>query len=205
VFEVINECIKEELNDKEIYWINHYDCCNNGYNQEYGGNCSPVTEETKLKISIAGKGRIVSKETRLKLSLNHAGGFKKGEGKEWKVGERTIRKGHCCSEETKIKLRKPHKSYKTRGPMTEEHKRKISLSEKGRIVSEESKLKMRLAKTNTSNITIANISKVYGLLNSGKINKGECARICNITYATLHKYLKIIESRNQTYSLDTVL
>lgn len=31
-FEVVEECNRDELNDKERYWINHYDSFYNGYN-----------------------------------------------------------------------------------------------------------------------------------------------------------------------------
>lgn len=36
-FEVIEECSREELNDREVYWINYYDSINKGYNQTQGG------------------------------------------------------------------------------------------------------------------------------------------------------------------------
>lgn len=37
-FIVIEECLEDELNDKEIYYINKYDSMNNGYNLCAGGN-----------------------------------------------------------------------------------------------------------------------------------------------------------------------
>ena len=50
-FEVIEECSKEQLNDKEIYWISYYDSCNldKGYNLTKGGDntgeaCKSLTE-----------------------------------------------------------------------------------------------------------------------------------------------------------------
>ena len=36
-FEILEECPIEELNEKEIYYINYYDTYNNGYNQTTGG------------------------------------------------------------------------------------------------------------------------------------------------------------------------
>ena len=36
-FEVIEECLREELDAKEIYWIAKYDSFNNGYNLTQGG------------------------------------------------------------------------------------------------------------------------------------------------------------------------
>lgn len=37
-FEVIEECDKEKLNEREIYWISYYDSFNNGYNMTPGGS-----------------------------------------------------------------------------------------------------------------------------------------------------------------------
>jgi len=36
-FEVIEECLQEELNDKEQYWIEYYNSFFNGYNESVGG------------------------------------------------------------------------------------------------------------------------------------------------------------------------
>lgn len=36
-FEVIEECLKEELNEKEQYWIQYYNSFFNGYNESVGG------------------------------------------------------------------------------------------------------------------------------------------------------------------------
>lgn len=37
-FNILEECQREELNEKEIYWIARYDSYNNGYNQTPGGD-----------------------------------------------------------------------------------------------------------------------------------------------------------------------
>lgn len=37
-FNILEECQREELNEKEIYWIAQYDSYNNGYNQTPGGD-----------------------------------------------------------------------------------------------------------------------------------------------------------------------
>lgn len=37
-FEIIEECCKKSLNEKEIYWIKQYNSYFNGYNQTLGGN-----------------------------------------------------------------------------------------------------------------------------------------------------------------------
>lgn len=36
-FEILEECSKEDLDDKEVYYISKYDSYFNGYNQTTGG------------------------------------------------------------------------------------------------------------------------------------------------------------------------
>lgn len=40
----------------------------------------------------------------------------------------------------------------------------------------------------------SNVLKAYELYNNGKINKSECARMCDISRPSLDKYIKIIEA-----------
>jgi group I intron endonuclease len=64
----------EELNKKEIYYINLYKSMSpNGYNLTSGGSNKRLSEETKRKISKSNKGRKASEETIKKLSESHKG------------------------------------------------------------------------------------------------------------------------------------
>lgn len=47
-FSIIEECQKEELNDKEKYWIKYYNSYENGYNMTYGGEGSLVVDYQKV-------------------------------------------------------------------------------------------------------------------------------------------------------------
>lgn len=47
-FEVIEECKIEELNEKEIYWINFYDTFFHGYNQTLGGDMTARQPKEKI-------------------------------------------------------------------------------------------------------------------------------------------------------------
>lgn len=51
-FEVIEECTKELLNEREIYWISYYDATNKnkGYNLGQGGQNTVVHELTKEQL-----------------------------------------------------------------------------------------------------------------------------------------------------------
>ena len=64
---------QEEANQKEQYYISFYDSTNTnkGYNIRLGGNNTPLSEETKKKISESHKGLRPSKETRKKMSKWH--------------------------------------------------------------------------------------------------------------------------------------
>lgn len=90
------------------------------------------TEEHKRKISEVEKGKIVSEETKKKQSISQIEYFKI---------HKNPRYGITVSEETKQKMRIHHAGgikYHT-----EETKIKISNSEKGKIVSEETRIKLR--------------------------------------------------------------
>ena len=133
VFEIVEECLVDELNEKEIYYINLFQSFNTrkGLNLQGGGSNGIKSDETKERMSIAKKGRIVSEEAREKL--------------------RQANLGKTISPEYRRKLSEANKG-KTH---TEETKRKISESKKGKIsnrkgvkLSDETKLKMSLAKKN---------------------------------------------------------
>ena len=100
VFDVICECKEDELDELEKYYISYYDCMNpcKGYNSESGGNLNKHwseeltqkmreirggensgmrgkhhTEETKAIMREKAIGRVLSDETKEKLSKAHKG------------------------------------------------------------------------------------------------------------------------------------
>lgn len=112
---------KEEAEQKEIELIAKYKSNKSkyGYNIENGGHINCVNESTKRKISIANKGRIapnkgkpMSKEQKEKISKSS--------------------KGKIISIETRKKISKANKGRKF-GPLSEEIKKKISITKKGTI------------------------------------------------------------------------
>ena len=54
-FEVIETCPRDKLNEREKYWIQYYDSCCNGYNQNLGGDSAPrfvkLTPETLQQLT----------------------------------------------------------------------------------------------------------------------------------------------------------
>jgi group I intron endonuclease len=96
------------------------------------------SEETRRKIGLSQKGKIISEKTRKKMSAILKG-RKISEETKKKIG--LSKKGKHHSEETKKKMSLSHKG-KVR---SEEHKKNISLGNKGRKLSEENKKKISLS------------------------------------------------------------
>ncbi len=71
-FRVIEECDRECLPDREVYWIAHYDSFNNGYNQTIGGDGAEgyvMSAEQRARMSEKSIERFESEENRLKQSI----------------------------------------------------------------------------------------------------------------------------------------
>lgn len=81
IFEIIEECTLEQLNEREIYWGLHY----------------KVLEKKGLNLRLGNANGLCSKETKNKISKANKG---KSKPKGFGVGRK-------CSEETKLKMRKP--------------------------------------------------------------------------------------------------
>lgn len=131
---------KAELDIKEILWIKHYNCIDKkyGYNNMSGGSYGKHSEETKAKISKNSariwKGKKFSEEYRKKISLAH-------------MGQVSARKGVRLSDETKKKISKNNPKFWLGKNLTEETKIKISKSHIGIKHTEESKEKIRKARS----------------------------------------------------------
>lgn len=144
IFEIIEECEKNILIEREQYWIDVLNSYNEGYNSRpvadspLGTECS---NETKKKISEFHKKRIRkphTEETKKKLS-------------EYFIGKVGPNKGKKMSEETKKKIsdsKKGKTSNRKGSSHTEESKRKMSEIRKGTkwnpnyVMSEETKKKI---------------------------------------------------------------
>ena len=96
------------LCEREIYWIAFYDSTNPkiGYNIAKGGkgNFGVIpSDETRKRLSLANKGRIVSEETKRKQSENHADFSGENSPNFGKRGKETSMFGRCHTKETKRK------------------------------------------------------------------------------------------------------
>ena len=121
---------KEEAEQKEIELIAKYKSNQKqyGYNIENGGNCCGThSEETKRKIGLKNKGKIVTQETRKKLSESHKGKHAgeqnhffgkhhsekvKKEHSEFMKGNQYNKGNHHSEEFKEIKSKQMHEKYK---------------------------------------------------------------------------------------------
>lgn len=126
VFEIVEECSLEQLNEREVYWGLHYGVLGeNGLNLRLGNANGLCSEETKqklrkskpkeqgLKISIAKIGhKCYNNPNRGKKISESNKGKPKPEGFGEKIKSCLI--GVPKSEEAKNNMKKPHKKYTKR-------------------------------------------------------------------------------------------
>lgn len=106
---IIEECGTNELNEREVYWIEEKKSLYpNGYNLLEGGNQARHNDITKQKISNSRKGIKFSESHIENLRKSHLGYVMPEEQKE-KISKSN--KGKVISEETKRKLKyqQPHR------------------------------------------------------------------------------------------------
>lgn len=146
-FEILEECEKEYLNEKEKYYIELFNTKKEGYNYTRGGDGSNGflhSQETKKKLSEIAKNRIVSSETREKISI--------------------IKKGIIFTEEHKRKLSESGKGKHSK-PVSDETREKLSKATKGennpnygKKMSEEQKKK--ISETKKSQFLLKRVQEI---------------------------------------------
>ena len=155
-FEVIEECEKEKLNEREIYYIALYKSANYrfGYNSSLGGEKTSliVSSKTRKKISKSKKGELnpmygktMSAEAKIKQSKSFKqtiSNMPKKQFKKWhkKIGAK--HKGKIVSQEQREKISKTLKEYFK----NEENRKKISEHKKGKPLSLLTRMKMSMTK-----------------------------------------------------------
>ena len=93
IFEIIEECILECLDEREIYWISYYDCVEKGLNLKHGGEGGIQSQEIKDKKSKSMLGKKASLETKQKMSQSKKGHSMYNEVWRQKMKESTWKSG----------------------------------------------------------------------------------------------------------------
>lgn len=117
-FEILEVINIENLNEKEIEYIEKFDSLKNGLNLTTGGRTYFFhSEESRKKISVSKMGKKCSEETKLKISNTL-------------TGRPGLTKGRKKTEEEikKLTLSLKNREWK----MSEEHKEQISIASKKR-------------------------------------------------------------------------
>jgi group I intron endonuclease len=149
IFEVLELCETEQLNNRERHYQDLYDSVANGLNLLYvksehfnGGH----SDESKKKISDSLKGRTFTDEHKYRIGLNNSrrvmspetkekhrlNGLGKIVSAETKQKQSQSRLGYEHSAETKQKIAESLKGIK-REPISEETRAKMSESQKKRF------------------------------------------------------------------------
>lgn len=154
IWEILEDNVLiENLNEREIYWVNHYNTLDKGYNMTAGGDTSlgyHHTPEMKKYLSDNAKGK--SNKDHYIARYGEEEGLKKYEIYINKLKERKGKsrlslmiEKHGEIEGTRMynsmveNIRNKHRGKK----LSEEHKKKIGDGGRGKIMSEEFKQKQR--------------------------------------------------------------
>ena len=142
-FEIIEECLEEDLNCRERHWQDFYDSTGkNGLNcvlQECNGERRIISEETKKLLREARKHRVFTEETKQKISKSNMGRImseearkKMSDAKKGKyLGVNNPNYGKKRSKETNDKILKNRRSMKGENnpnygkKLSEEHIQKL--------------------------------------------------------------------------------
>ena len=118
---------QESLNRAEMYYIKYYRTMEIGYNHKEGGAHGKLSKQTKLKISIANKGKLSWMKGRF-------------HSKETKDKIKEAREHQIFTKETRQKMSDNKKGIPW--PKSEEVRKKLSESKIGIPLTEETKSKM---------------------------------------------------------------
>lgn len=131
IFEIIDKAASiEDLNEKEIFWIKKLNSTDRsiGYNIREGGANSPLSPETKLKLSIQRTG-----EQNPFYGKHHSSDFCEKKSKLM-IGKNNVMFGENHTDDTKQLIRESRKDYvgenhpRWGATLTDETKSKISES-----------------------------------------------------------------------------
>ena len=141
VFQVLEFCGAESLNELEKHWIDKFNSINPdfGYNKKEAGSHGGHSEETREKMRVNGKGKGLGKkmpeEVRRKISESHKG---------MKHSEESREKMRAAQDyKRKPKVDKSERVAWNKGKtLSEEHRARLSEAKVGKALSEETRAKL---------------------------------------------------------------
>lgn len=139
VFQILEQCAEESLNEREIYWGLFFNVlADENLTLKLGNQNAMISETTKKKISKSLSGRKTKPchpDTKKKISEAHVGmrhlEESKAKMRRSKIGKATWNKGKKISKEHGAKIAESNKKRVVR-PRTEEHKKIMSEMFKGK-------------------------------------------------------------------------
>lgn len=147
-YEVLELCGRDALTGREQHWMSHYD--STGLFNSVPASDSPIgfspTPETRLKLSLAGKGRKRSAETRELMRITNSRPVSAGAVRKMLETRRANQAGKPRRELTPEHIAILVACNKAR-VHTEDSRARIGAASKGRIFSEAAREKMRTAAT----------------------------------------------------------
>jgi group I intron endonuclease len=160
---ILQECEESRLVELESFWQAKLNSYHSGYDStlitfENGKAIrrhseetkarlrKPKSEETKLKMSLAAKNRVVSEETREKHRNKVVSEETREKCRKKTISEETRKKISIASKNQSRESREKQANALKGRKYSEEHKRKIGDSQRGKIVSQETREKLSLAK-----------------------------------------------------------
>lgn len=180
IFEVIEECALEQLNERELYWTNQCSALHpQGLVLKAGGRSGHLSEETKRKIRDGNIGKIVSDITKQKISLSKMGNLN--------------RLNITHTETTKQKMSKSHIGKKD----SKETKFKKSQSAKGRVKTPEWKqnisnshpTKKPIEQYSIDGLKLNEYISINEASRQTMVRVGDISACCNNKQKTAHGYI----------------
>lgn len=143
-FSIVEVVDADALNDREVFWIEHYDCvAPKGFNRTAGGSTTQGSSPaTRAKISAANRGKVRTPETIAKLSAAKMGKNGWKQSPEW-VAKR-LANGNALAAARRSAADRRGK------PLPAKHRENLIAASKRRVgvpLSESAKAKLRAVNT----------------------------------------------------------
>jgi group I intron endonuclease len=190
---VIEICQSQELLDAaESYWIEKYRTVSpDGYNIALGGRGrGSVSDETRKRISEAGRGRLVGGDTRKKLSDLMKSRVRSPETAK-KIGQANL--GRKASVETKIRQSEAIKALGGSHMVewTPERREKLASARRGKLASQETKEKLSRVRSGengpSAKLNWSQVVEIRRICAEKTMSQREVAEMFNVSQGVVSK------------------